>query len=100
MNLGMMRSRLRCATVWAGATGLATALTCGVLPTMFAGAQAAAHGDLLAAGFDDLLVWGCSAAAVAVTWWLWLVASLVTLDLARGLPTARRGVPLPVRRAL
>jgi len=100
MHLGMAVSRARCATVWAGVSGVAAALVGGLLPVLVEAARVAGRGDLGDAGFDSLLVWGCAAAAAAVTGWLWLVATLVTLDAARGLPTARRGVPVALRRAL
>jgi hypothetical protein len=101
MHLGMARSRWRCAIVWAGVTGVAVVLVlAGLLPVLTEATLVAEAGDLGAAGFDSLLVWGCAAAATAVTCWLWLVATLVTLDAARGVPAARRGVPVALRRAV
>jgi nucleoid-associated protein YgaU len=100
MHLGMAASRARCATVWAGVSGVAAALVGGLSPVVVEAARVAGRGDLGAAGFESLLVWGCAAAATAVTGWLWLVATLITLDAARGVLAARRGVPVALRRAL
>jgi nucleoid-associated protein YgaU len=93
-------SRGRCAAVWAGVTGAAASLVAGLLPVLVEVAQVAARGELGAAAFDSLLVWGCATVAGAVTIWLWLVATLVTVDAARGVPAARRGVPVALRRAV
>jgi hypothetical protein len=100
MDPGMLASRARCATVWAGLSGVGALLVAGLLPVVLEGAHVAAHADLDAASFDSLLVWGCAAAATAVTGWLWLVATLVILDAARGVSDSRRGVPIALRRAL
>jgi nucleoid-associated protein YgaU len=50
--------------------------------------------------FDTVLVQGCAAAVTAATWWLWVVATVVTTDALRGLVTVRRGIPTGVRTAL
>jgi hypothetical protein len=100
MHLGMAASRARCATVWAGLSSVAALVAGGLSPVVLEGVHAAGRGDLDVAGFDSLLVWGCAAAATAVTGWLWLVATLVTLDAVRGMPGSRRGVPVALRRAL
>ena len=100
MNLGTSTTRARCAAVWAGATVVAGAVVYGLLPLLVGAAQAVDRGDLGGAGFDTLLVWCCASAAAVATCWLWLVATLVTLDAARGVRTVRRGVPAGLRRAL
>ena len=47
-----------------------------------------------------MLVWGCAGAVAAATCWLWVVATVVTVDALRGLATVRRGIPAGVRTAL
>ncbi len=90
MNLGLSVSRLRCALTWVAATVLTAAVTAGVVPVL--------RGPR--SDFDDVLVWGSATVAVAVTGWLWLVATVVAVDAARGLPRSRPGVPEGLRRAL
>ena len=100
MNLGTSITRGRCAAVWAGATVVAAALMLGLSPLLVATTKAVGRGNLGGAGFDTALVWCCATAAAVATCWLWLVATLVTVDAARGVRTARRGVPAGLRRAL
>jgi nucleoid-associated protein YgaU len=67
-------------------------LVAGSLPVALAG-----PGD----SFDVALVWGCAGAVAAATCWLWVVATVVTIDALRGLETVRRrGIPAVVRTAL
>jgi hypothetical protein len=100
MDLGVGRSRLRCATIWVLATGAALALVRLLLPVLAQATTAARTGGFAEAGFEPLLVWGCATVAAVATCWLWLVTTLVTFDAARGRHTVRRGVPLVVRSAL
>ncbi len=100
MNLGISITRGRCAAVWAGATVVAAALILGLSPLLVATTEAVGRGNLGGAGFDTVLVWCCATAAAVATCWLWLVATLVTVDAARGVRTVRRGVPAGLRRAL
>ncbi len=100
MNLGTKASRTRCLLVWATITATAALLMAGLRPVLAEAAQVAGRQGLATVGFDVVLVWGCAVAALAVTAWLWLVATLVTLDAARGVPTARRGVPVFLRSAV
>ncbi len=79
----------RCGTVWA-ATSLATAaLLHWLLPGLPTGSPV---------GFVPALVGGCTAAAVGCLAWLWALTTLVVLDVVRGRPAGRRGVPHVVRR--
>ena len=91
MDLGMRVSRGRCVAVWGAATVGVAGLVAWSLPVALAG-----HGD----SFDTVLVWGCAGAVTAATWWLWVVATVVTTDALRGLVTVRRGIPAGVRTAL
>jgi hypothetical protein len=91
MDLGMRVSRRRCLVVWGTATLGATGLIAWSLPAALTG-----PGDT----FDTVLVRGCAAAVAAATWWLWVVATVVTTDALRGLVTVRRGIPAGVRTAL
>jgi hypothetical protein len=100
MDLGSSTTRGRCAVVWACATVVTGALILGLLPLLVETARAVGRGNLGGAGFDTVLVWCCAIAAAVATCWLWLVATLVTIDAARGLLTVRRGVPAGLRRAL
>jgi hypothetical protein len=85
--------------MWVVATAGAFLLAGGLLPSAAQGLAAAAHGALGRAGFADLLVWACATTGIAVTCWVWLVTSVVVADSWRGVTTARRGVPEPLRRA-
>ena len=100
MSLGNVSSRPRCAAVWASATVVAGVLMVGLLPLLAQALRVVARGDLSAAAFDTVLVWCCAAAAAATICWLWLVATLVTIEATRGVPAVRRGVPTGVRRAV
>ncbi len=100
MVLGMQVSRGRCAAVWAGVSCVAAGLVGGLVPVLVEAAGVAGRGQLGAAAFDSVLVWGCAMVATAVTAWLWLVTTVVIADAARGLPAARRGVPVAVRRTV
>jgi hypothetical protein len=91
MDLGMRVPRARWVVVWAVATVGATGLVAWSLPIALAG-----PGD----SFDVALAWGCAGAVGAATCWLWVVATVVTIDALRGLATARRGIPAGVRTAL
>lgn len=99
--MNLPAARTRCATVWLLATASSAAVVAWLLPDATRAAQAVASGDLRGRPFEELLVWCCSAAAVAVACWLWAVTSLVALEAARGCaPPTRRGVPAPVRRVV
>jgi nucleoid-associated protein YgaU len=92
MTLGIGVARGRCVAVWGAATMGAGGLVAGSLPVALAG-----PGD----SFDVALVWGCAGAVAAATCWLWVVATVVTIDALRGLDTVRRrGIPAVVRTAL
>jgi nucleoid-associated protein YgaU len=92
MTLGTGVARGRCVAVWGAATMGAGGLVAGSLPVALAG-----PGD----SFDVALVWGCAGAVAAATCWLWVVATVVTIDALRGLATVRRrGIPAVVRTAL
>jgi len=91
MDLGMQVSRGRCVLVWGAATVGATGLVAWSLPVALTG-----PGD----SFATALVWGCAGAVALVTCWLWVVATVVTADVLRGLATVRRGIPAGVRTAL
>jgi nucleoid-associated protein YgaU len=92
MTLGIGVARGRCVAVWGAATMGAGGLVAGSLPVALAG-----PGD----SFDVALVWGCAGAVAAATCWLWVVATVVTIDALRGLATVRRrGIPAVVRTAL
>jgi nucleoid-associated protein YgaU len=92
MTLGIGVARGRCVAVWGAATMGAGGLVAGSLPVALAG-----PGD----SFDVALVWGCAGAVAAATCWLWVVATVVTIDALRGLETVRRrGIPAVVRTAL
>jgi LysM repeat protein len=92
MHLGIRVSPSRCVAVWAGATAGAAVLLALLVPVAVAGPGGS--------GFESALVWSCAAAACATTCWLWVVATVVSVDALRGLATARRGVPAGVRCAL
>ena len=100
MVLGTQLARGRCAAVWAGVSSVAASLVGGLVPVLVEAGRVAGRGQLGNAAFDSVLVWGCALVAAAVTVWMWLVATLVVVDAARGLPAARRGVPVAVRRAV
>src|SRR6476620_5224734 len=100
MALGMLVSRGRCALVGAGVTAVAAAVGAGLAPVLQEAVAAVSAGRLADTRFDAALVWGCAGVAAATTCWLWLVAVLVLLDLARGADRPRRAVPTAVRRAL
>ena len=91
MDLGMQVSCGRCVAVWGAATVGATGLAAWSLPVALTG-----PGD----SFATALVWGCAGAVALVTSWLWVVATVVTADVLRGLATVRRGIPAGVRTAL
>jgi LysM repeat protein len=91
MGLGMQVSRGRCVAVWGAATVGAAGMVAWSLPVALTG-----PGD----SFATALVWGCAAAVALVTCWLWVVATVVTADVLRGLATVRRGIPAGVRTAL
>ena len=91
MDLGTPFSRTRCALVWGITTALAVLLIWWLWPT------AASPGP---AGFESALVRLCALVASAVTVWLWMGATLVTADAARGRRRPRRGVPEGVRRGV
>ena len=79
----------RCGVVWVVTSLAMAALVQWLLP------------DLANEPSDDVtavLVDGCAAVAVACLTWLWLLTTLVVLDVLRGRPVGRRGVPLGVRR--
>jgi hypothetical protein len=92
MALGIGVARGRCVAVWGAATMGASGLVAGSLPVALAG-----PGD----SFDVALVWSCAGAVAAATCWLWVVATVVTIDVLRGMATVRRrGIPAVVRTAL
>ena len=79
----------RCGAVWAATTLGAAAL----LPWLTAGLPTAPPDDVVAG-----LVACCTAAAVGCVAWLWVLTTLVVLEVLRGRPTGRTGVPPAVRR--
>lgn len=86
----------RCAAVWGVTTVAAGSLQWWLLPGL-----AASLASARPARFEGVLVAGCEVAALACSTWLWLLVSLVVLDLARGRGAARRrGVPRTLRRAV
>ncbi len=80
---------VRCGAVWAAATLGTATLVRWLLP----GLPSEPPGDVTA-----VLVAGCTAAAVATLAWLWLLTTLVVLDVLRDRPALRRGLPHAVRR--
>jgi nucleoid-associated protein YgaU len=100
MVLGILVSRARCALAWGVVTSVAAMVVAGVLPVLGEAATAVRHGTAAGNRFDTVLVWGSAAVAVGVTGWLWLVASVVLTDAARGVRRRRRGVPDVVRRGV
>jgi hypothetical protein len=90
VDLGFV-STARVAGVWLLATTATIALVAGLLPAL----------HLPVGGrFDSALVQVSAAVALAVSVWLWLVTTLVTLDALRGRGGSRRGVPDGVRRVV
>lgn len=86
----------RCAAVWGATTLVAGSLQWWLLPGAAASLRTAR-----AARFEDVLVIACELAALACTTWLWLLVTLVVLDLVRGRDSGRRcGVPRALRRAV
>jgi hypothetical protein len=100
MGLGNQGARARCVAVGMAGTAVAAALMAVLLPAAAEGWRAVHGGTVGATPFVELLVWGCGAVGVAATCWLWLVCFLVVSDAARGVTTARVGVPASVRRAV
>src|SRR5215510_3034852 len=102
MSLGVSggASRSRCAAAWTVVSGTAAALAAGVWPVLADAAAAAQAGDLRAARFDEVLVWLSAGVGVALTAWLWLVATAVIVDAGRGVSRRRHGVPAHVRRGV
>src|SRR3954453_11070206 len=99
MILGSTISPTRCAGVWVLLTGAAALALAGLAQVDGPAVRALRAGSFASAGFEDTLVWTCAGAAPLPTAWLWLVATLATLDTARGLAGRRRGVPAGVCRA-
>src|SRR4051812_49342551 len=100
MNLGLVGTRARCATVWTAATAVATLLVWGLLPAAVQGVRALEVGAVGRTGFADLLVWACAVTGLAMTCWLWLLTSAVVFDAGRGSAVLRRGVPATLRRVV
>jgi hypothetical protein len=101
LGMNVPADRTRCATVWLLATAWGLAVAAWLLPDVARAARVVASGDLRGRPFEELLVWCCSAAAVAAACWLWAVTSLVALEAARGHTSpSRRGVPASVRRVV
>ena len=90
MDLGMRVSRARCAIVWVGSASWPPCWWPGWCRSC--SRRRASPAGTGRAGFDSLLVWGCAAVAAAATGWLWVVATLVTVD------AAARGADGPSRR--
>ena len=88
----MFRGSRRCAGAWLLVTGVALGMGALLMPALTAGP----HVD----SFDAALVRLSAVVAAGVTAWLWLAASVVALDAARGHRLARRGVPRVLRRGL
>jgi nucleoid-associated protein YgaU len=80
---------VRCGAVWAATTLGAAAL----LPWLAAGLPTVPPDDVVAG-----LVAGSTAAAVGCLTWLWVLTTLVVLDVLRGRPTGPHGVPPALRR--
>ena len=89
-----MNRTSRVLAVWVAATTAA-----GLLVGWLGGAAAAPATTGATTTFTGGLVTGCAAAGAACVTWLWVLVTLVALDLVRGRP-ARSGVPLVVRRAV
>lgn len=91
----------RCVLVWSALTGAAALLLHLLLPSVVAGSFAGSFaGSWAGPTFEAALVRCCSLVGVAVTGWIWVTASLLTLDAARGRAVGRRGVPVAVRRVV
>jgi LysM domain-containing protein len=90
MDLGTPFSRTRCALVWGLTTAFAVLLVGWLLRP----------GASPGSGFESALVRVCALVATAVTVWLWVGATLVAADVARGRRGPRRGVPESVRRGV
>ena len=91
-------SPLRCGLVWLGTTAALVALGAWLLPDPAeVRTLLTAHG-LAGQPFDQVLVRVCEAALLVASGWLWVVATVVVLDAARGRSRRRRGVPAPLRR--
>jgi hypothetical protein len=77
----------------------ATLAAAGLVPALVQAATATMD-DPARVRFDEALVAGSAAVAAVVLGWLWLVATLVTLDAVRGTSRERRGVPHAVRHGV
>jgi hypothetical protein len=92
----------RCLAVWATATAALLTLGAWLLPDLADARDVlmAPAAGLAGQPFERLLVWLCSAVALAGAAWLWSVTSVVTLQAVRGRQRDVRGVPVVVRRAV
>ncbi|MCW2844905.1 MAG: hypothetical protein JWN22_2821 [Nocardioides sp.] len=91
----------RCTAVWASVTTALLALSTWLLPDLAEARDALTGAGLADQPFERLLVWLCSAVALAGACWLWSVITVVTLEAVRGRPhAALPGVPAVVRRAV
>ncbi|MBB6629022.1 LysM peptidoglycan-binding domain-containing protein [Nocardioides sp. KIGAM211] len=93
-------SPARCGLVWLAASLALAGLVAWVLPDLLDARSAVVGGDLATQPLDRLLLWLFAGAAVLGAGWLWVVTSLVTLEVVRGGGRPTRGVPPVVRRAV
>ena len=90
-------SRGRCGLVWCCITSAAVATVAGVLPALDAAWRAVERGAPLS--FDTLLVGVAAVTATGCVLWLWLVATVTTLEAASGrLRDRAHGCPAAWRR--
>lgn len=89
-------SARRCLAVWLAVTVASGLLVAWTLPPLVAAAGSPPPADR----FEDWLVVGCDAAAVAGVGWLWVLVSLVILEASGTAARRHRGVPTGVRRAV
>ena len=83
-------SGLRCLLVGAVATAAFAALALLLVPGL---------AEQPAGRLDEQLVWGSAAVALAGSAWLWVLAAVVAVEAARGVPApARPGAPTVLRR--
>jgi hypothetical protein len=80
--------------VWLTATLAAGSLLAWLLPVLGSSLVSPPPADR----FEEWLVAGCGAVAVAAAGWLWLLVSLVVVEAATATRSCRRGIPPGLRR--